>query len=378
MKEISLSKPDITGLERDAVLAVLKTNQLSLGPKIEEFETKMARFIGTKHAIAVNSGTSALHLSVIALGLKEGDEVITTPFSFIASANCLLYEKCTPVFVDIDPCTLNLDTRQIEAKITNRTKAILPVHVFGLPCNMDEICQLSEKHNLRIIEDSCEAIGATFNGKKVGGIGDCGVFGFYPNKQMTTGEGGMIVTNNDEVADLARSLRNQGRDSHSSWLAHQRLGYNYRISDIQSALGIAQLERIEELLEKREKVAKFYNDLFKNIPNINLLQNTPKAKKSWFVYVLHLGESFSKEQRDQILANLKKRKIACSNYFPPIHLQPFYIERFGYKPGDFPVTESICERTIALPFHGGLSKEEIVYIADNFKQVLEPSATHSL
>lgn len=376
MDNISLSKPDITQLERDAVLDVLDgSSRLSLGPKIEEFETKFANYIGTRHAVAVNSGTSALHLCVLSLNLKAGDEVITTPFSFIASSNCLLYENCTPVFVDIDPHTLNMDTSQIEALITEKTKAILPVHVFGLPCNMDEIFRLAEKYNLRIIEDACEAIGATFNNKKVGGLGDCGVFGFYPNKQMTTAEGGIITTNNDEMADLCRSLRNQGRDNNRSWLVHQRLGYNYRISDIQCALGTVQLSRIDELLEKRKKVADLYNSYLKDFPRVILPGSMTKTEKSWFVYVIRLEDNFSNEQRDQILSHLREQRIECSNYFPPIHLQPFYVEKFGYKSGDYPVTEKICERTVALPFYGDLSENDVSYITDNLKQAVETQLT---
>ena len=370
MIEVPLSSPDITDLERKAVAEVLHTRHLSLGPKLLEFEEMLAHYVGALHVIAVNSGTSALHLCVKALDIKEGDEVITTPFSFVASANCLLYERAVPIFVDIDPLTYNLDVRRIETKITKRTKAILPVHVFGQPCEMNALLKLAEKYRLRVIEDACEAIGATYRGKKVGTFGDCGVFAFYPNKQMTTGEGGAIVTNSGEIATLCRSLRNQGRGEGRAWLAHERLGYNYRLSDIQCALGIAQLEWIGELLSKREKVAALYNRLLKNLPGLRLLSVSPQVTMSWFVYIIVLEQEFTRRQRDNILCGLRKRGIGCGNYFPPIHLQPFYVDTFGYKRGDFPVTESVSDRTIALPFYGNLREEEIKFVVECVREEL--------
>jgi perosamine synthetase len=371
MDNIPLSRPDITDKERNAVLDVLNTHQLSLGSKVPEFESKMADYIGSRYAIAVNSGTSALHLCVKSLDIKDGDEVITTPFSFISSANCMLYERAKPVFVDIDPKTLNIDVAKIETQITEKTKAILPAHIFGLPCNMEKIFQLADKYGLRIIEDACEAIGATIGGNKVGNLGDCGVFAFYPNKQMTTGEGGMIVTDSEEIATLCRSFRNQGRDQGMEWLAHSRLGFNYRLSDIQCALGIIQLDRIEELLSKRAWVAKMYNNLLRDIPGVNGLEDFSETKRSWFVYVALLDEEYSVEQRKQILVGLRSRGIACNNYFPPIHLQPFYVDQFGYQSGDFPVTERICERTIALPFFSEMAESEIEYVVKSLKQEMD-------
>lgn len=371
MREIPLSSPDITDLERKAILEVLNTGNLSLGPKLPEFEEMLAHFVGTRYAVAVNSGTSGLHLCMKALGIADGDEVITTPFSFVASANCILYERAVPVFVDIDPFTLTLDVGQIEAKVTKKTKAILPVHVFGQPCNMDSVLKIAEKYSLQVIEDSCEAIGATYRGRKAGTFGDCGVFAFYPNKQMTTGEGGAIVTDREEIALLCRSLRNQGRGNGQEWLAHERLGYNYRLSDIHCALGIAQLQRINELLSKRQYVAEVYNSLLKNLAGIRIPSAPSDVTISWFVYVIVLEKMFTRNQRDKILINLKKRGICCSNYFPPIHLQPFYASTFGYKRGDFPVTESISDRTIALPFHGNLSKEDIEYVVAGLKEEME-------
>lgn len=371
MREIPLSSPDITDLERKAVLEVMNTTQLSFGPKMAEFEEMLARYVGARHAIAVNSGTSALHLCVKALGIGEGDEVITTPFSFVASANCLLYERALPVFVDVDPVTFNLDVRQIEAKITARTKAILPVHVFGQPCEMDDLLKVAEKYHLRVIEDACEAVGATYKGRKVGTFGDCGVFAFYPNKQITTGEGGAIVTDSNEITSLCRSLRNQGRADVDIWLAFERLGYNYRLTDIQCALGIAQLMRITELLSKRERVANIYNRLLSHLEDIRLPCQVAGTTPSWFVYVVLLNERFCREQRDRLLRGLKRRGVGCSNYFPPIHLEPFYARAFSYKQGDFPVAESVSDRTVTLPFYGSLGEEEIGYVVESLNSELE-------
>jgi len=371
---IPLSRPDITEKEINAVLDVLNTPHLSLGPKLNEFEERFAGYIGTKHAVAVNSGTSALHLALLSLDIGEHDAVITSPFSFISSANCILFVRATPIFVDIDPDTYNLDPDLIEEYIERncyeqkktgylmdrksgkRIKAILPVHIFGLPCDMDRIMQIAEKYNLSVIEDACEAIGAEYKGKKVGTFGDISTFAFYPNKQITTGEGGMIVTDDEKIALMCRSLRNQGREG-GGWFAHKRLGYNYRISDINCALGIAQLERIEEILKKREAVARQYNDLLKDLVKIPV--EIDGLKRSWFVYVVQLPDRFSKKDRDEILNELTKNVIGCSNYFTPIHFQPFYRSLFGYTKGDFKITEDISERTIALPFYNHLINKEL-------------------
>lgn len=368
--QIPLSSPDITELEINYVTQVLKTPNLSLGPKLVEFETRMATFVGTKYAVAVNSGTSALHLIMRALGIKDGDEVITTPFSFISSANCILFERAKPIFVDIDPLTLNIDVNRIEARITERTKAILAVDIFGYPAEWDKLEQIATEHHLNLIEDSCEALGAEYKERKAGTFGEAAAFAFYPNKQMTTGEGGIIVTNNREIADLCRSMRNQGRGESDAWLEHQRLGYNYRLSDINCALGIAQLERIEELLAKRERVAQMYNARLEDWQEVRIPCSSPEVKRSWFVYVVVLADRYSRENRDEILRELKGRGIGCSNYFTPIHLQPFYIEMFGFKNGDFPVTEHISERTIALPFYNNLGEPEIDFVVQTLKEVV--------
>jgi perosamine synthetase len=368
--KIPLSKPDITELEIEYVTQVLKTPELSLGPRLVEFETKMAEFVGVKQAVAVNSGTSALHLIVKSLGIKEGDEVITTPFSFISSANCILFERAKSVFVDIDPLTLNIDVDRIEERITARTKAILAVDVFGYPADWDKLERMAKEHNLKLVEDSCEALGAEYKGKKAGTFGDAAAFAFYPNKQMTTGEGGIIITSNREIADLCRSLRNQGRTDGEEWLEHERLGYNYRLSDINCALGIAQLERIEELLAKRERVAQMYNAKLKDWPEVTIPFSSPGVKRGWFVYVIVLADSYSRENRDRILKSLRERSIGCSNYFTPIHLQPFYAKQFGFKPRDFPVTERVSARTIALPFYGNLAEAEIDFVVKNLKEIV--------
>ncbi len=357
---IPLSAPDITESEINAVVEVLRSPRLSLGPKLEEFERNVAEYGGAKYAIAVNSGTSGLHLCVRAVGLKAGDEVITTPFSFIASANVLLYENAVPVFVDIDPQTLNIDANEIEAAITERTKAIMVVHVFGRPSPMREIVEIAKKYNLKIIEDACEAIGAEIETKKVGNLGDCGVFAFYPNKQITTGEGGIIVTDDEAIARQAKILRNQGRDTASEWFEHTALGYNYRLSDINCALGIEQLKRIEFILKQRESVARKYNQRLKNnahlvLPEIDFFD----GKISWFVYVVRLHEDFTRAQRDSIVVAMNRAGIGCGRYFAPIHLQPLYVEKFGYQTGDFPSAERAAERVIALPFFNKISDEQI-------------------
>jgi perosamine synthetase len=371
MIEVPLSSPDITEKETKAVLEKLKTPSLSLGPKLGEFEEKVAKYIGVKHAVAVNSGTSALHLIVKALGIKEGDEVITTPFSFIASSNCILFERAKPVFVDIDPLTLNINPGLIAKKINKRTKAILPVDIFGHPAEWDGLRKIAKKYNLKLIEDSCEALGSEYKGKKAGGFGDAGAFAFYPNKQITTGEGAVVVTDNKKIASLCISMRNQGREpAKNEWLDHVRLGYNYRISDINCTLGIAQMERIDEILAKRAKVADRYNRWLREIDEIELPYISPEVKISWFVYVVKLKKPFGRTRRDRILAGLRKKGIECSNYFSPIHLQPFYRKMFGHKIGDFPVTESVSERTIALPFYNNLGVEKIDYVVKTLKRVI--------
>jgi len=365
---IPLSRPDIGPEEIRLVNEVLQSDYLSLGPKLPEFEQKVADYIGVKHAIAVNSGTSGLHLGIRSLDIKDGDEVITTPFSFIASSNCILFERGKPVFVDIDPISLNIDPQLIEAAITPRTKAILPVHAFGQCCDMDVIKEIAQRYNLFIIEDACEALGGKFKGEKAGSFGHVGVFAFYPNKQMTTGEGGIIVTNNDEIARLCKCMRNQGRSPDSdAWLAHEMLGYNYRLDELSCALGIAQLDRLDTILAKREEVAQKYNEILAKVEGIEIPIIDKEVTMSWFVYVVKINRGIN---RDKTIKYLHDKGIQCRPYFTPIHLQPFYRRMFGYKPGDFPVCEDISERTIALPFYNKLHETQIERVCECLRDAI--------
>jgi perosamine synthetase len=276
-----------------------------------------------------------------------------------------------PVFVDIDPVSLNIDAAKIESRITEKTKAIMPVEVFGNPAGFDKICEIAEKHNLVVIEDSCEALGSTLKGKKVGAFGAMSVFAFYPNKQITTGEGGMVLTDEDDLADMCVSLRNQGRSKGGGWLGHERLGYNFRLSDINCALGIVQLSRIDEIKAKRKQVAKWYEEMLAGDERLMVPAEPDDCDISWFVFVVRLAERFTRKQRDRILEAMKGEGIEVGNYFPPVHLQSFMVERFGYKEGDFPVTESVCKSTIALPFYNNLSKDEVAIVCRTLKESLD-------
>jgi len=369
--KIPLSRPWITEEDIKAVEDVLKTPYLSLGPKLPEFEKMLAEIGHRKFAVAVNSGTSALHLIVRSLGVKDGDEVITTPFSFIASSNCILFERAKPVFVDIRKDTYNIDPNLIESKITEKTKAILIVDVFGQPADWDEILEIANKYDLVVIEDSCEAIGSKYKGQPAGSFGAAGAFAFYPNKQITTAEGGVVVTNDENIYKLSRSMRNQGRGENDTWLEHTRLGYNYRISDINCALGISQLNRLNKIIEMRDAIAKTYSQKLSEVEEVITPYVSPDTTRmSWFVYVIRLADKFSKFERDQIIEELDKRGIQTRNYFEAIHLEPFYVEQFGFKEGDFPVTEFVSERTIALPFYTTMTEGEIDYVVSNLKEVI--------
>ena len=367
---IHLSRPDITEKGIEAVCRVLRGPDLSLGPKLAEFEQAFAEYIGRRRAVAVNSGTSGLFLCMLALGIGQGDEVITTPFTFIASATSIMMAGARPVFVDIDPASLNIDAAKVESAITGRTKTVLPVEVFGNPAGLDRVCEIAQRHNLIVIEDSCEALGSALNGKKVGTFGTMSVFAFYPNKQVTTGEGGMILTDDDDLADMCVSLRNQGRAG-AGWLAHARLGYNFRISDINCALGIVQLSRIEQIKAKRLQVAKWYQQFLAADGRLIVPAEPAGADMSWFVFVVRLTDGFTAQQRDDILQAMRGRGIEVGNYFPPVHLQPFMAERFGYKQGDFPVAESVCRSTIALPFYNNLTQEQVAIVCENLKEILD-------
>jgi perosamine synthetase len=275
-----------------------------------------------------------------------------------------------PVFVDIDPVSLNIDPAKIEPAISEKTKAILPVEVFGNPVGFDAVCQIAGKHNLPVIEDSCEALGSALKGNKAGTFGKMSVFGFYPNKQITTGEGGMILTDDDALADMCVSLRNQGRGKNVGWLAHERLGYNYRLSDINCALGIVQLSRIDEIKAKRRQVAQWYREMLADDARLIVPAEPADCDMSWFVFVVRLAEGFTMDQRDRILQQMQSRNIQVSNYFPPVHLMPFIAKKYGHKAGDFPITESASERTIALPFHNNLTKNQVAMVCSTLKQFL--------
>jgi perosamine synthetase len=367
---IPLSAPDISEADIAAVSAVLRTSHLSLGPQMENFEQSFARCIGVSHAVAANSGTSALHLCIRALGISEGDEVIVPSFAFIAVANVLRYERAAPVFVDIDPHTLNLDPARIEEAITPRTRAILVVHTFGCPAALDEILAIARRYKLFVIEDACEALGAQFDGRQVGAFGDAATFGFYPNKQITSGEGGMLVTNDSNVAALARKLRNQGRRESGEWLQHDALGYNYRLSELNCALGASQLQRLESILERREAIARQYHRRLQTESGLQLPEiDLPRRRISWFVYVLRLRESFSAAQRDHIIQEMASRGIACGRYFAPIHLQPAYRSQ-PHRCMTLTHTESIGPRTLALPFFNNISVEQIEEVCQTLHEVI--------
>jgi len=377
--KVNLARPDITQAEIDAVLDVLNSYTLALGPRMMEFEMAIASYCGRKHGIAVNSGTSGLHLLVRAYDIGQGDEVITTPFSFIASSNCILYEGAKPVFVDIEPDTANIDPDLIEAAITPKTKAILAVDAFGQPAKVDVIREIARRNDLVFIEDSCEAIGSHYKGKPAGGadFADAAVFAFYPNKQITTGEGGMVVTDDDRIAFLCSSMRNQGRGESGVWLAHERLGYNYRMDEMSAAIGVVQMQRIEEIIEKRAAVAKMYKERLSGITGVRLPHIAQEVTRmSWFVYVIRVGwdEETPKMQskvRDHVMARLGEADIGCRPYFTPIHLQPFYREMFGYQEGDFPVTEELGRTSIAIPFYNNLTEDEIDYVGQVIERALE-------
>lgn len=369
---IPLSKPDITEKEKKAVLEVLNTSHLSLGKKYLEFEKKVADFAGVKYAVAVNSGTSGLHLIIKAMGIGRGDEVITTPFSFISSSNCILFEGAKPVFADIKSDTFNIDSELAEGMITPKTKAILAVDVFSQPADWDELKRIAKKHKLFLIEDSAEAFGSIYKNKKCGSFGDAAVFAFYPNKQITTGEGGMILTDNKRIYELCRSMANQGRKVlNKKWLEHIRLGYNYRLNEMSCAMGMAQMERIEEILKKRAKVAELYNKKLKAVEGLEIPYIKTGNKISWFVYVVKLAESLAGKKRDKIIQEMAERGIKCSNYFQTIHLQPFYKKEFLYKEGDFPIAEDISKRTLALPFFNDLTEKEINFVVKNLKEAIK-------
>ena len=369
-KIIPLARPFIGKEEIDSVNEVLKSGILSIGPKAEEFERDFSKAVGCKYAVAVSSGTAALHLCMRAIGIKKNDEVITSPFSFVASANCVLYENGTPIFSDIDSKTYNIDPAEIKKAITQKTKALLPVHIFGHPCDMDPIMEIAEKNNLPVVEDACESLYAKYKGKNAGTFGLASTFAFYPNKQITTGEGGMICTNDKEVYDLCRSLRNQGRGEKDEWLQHDKIGYNYRLDEMSCALGIVQLKKIDYIVKKRADIAEKYGKELDDSDDVVLPYTTPNAKHSWFVYVIRLKGSIN---RDKVMKMLNQNGIATKPYLPSIHLQPIYRKLFKYNEGSFPVSEKASKSTLALPFYIGISDEDIGIVCDELKKAIKLS-----
>jgi perosamine synthetase len=386
---VPLSSPDLTDAERQAVMDVLHTPNLSMGPHYLGFEAALAEYVGTKHAISVSSGTSGLHLCIRSAGIQPGDLVLTTPFSFMASTNAILYEKAIPVFVDAEPLTGNIDPVQLTqaaedlasggqaarkwlpakgAENHGPLRAILPVDVFGQPADMDTVRQVAEKYQLTVIEDSCEAIGAEYKGRTAGMLGDIGVFAFYPNKQITTAEGGMIVTNNDTYAEMMRALRNQGRAPGDTWLQHSYLGYNYRMDELSAVLGRVQASRLDELLEKRAQVADWYHERLSDLPKVEVPQIAPTTTKmSWFVYVIRVAPGID---RDAMIHRLAEEGIPARPYFAPIHLQLYMIEMFGYQKGDYPVTEDLGDRGIAIPFSSVMTEEQVEIVCQALAKVL--------
>ena len=357
---------------------VLRSGSLSLGPRVEAFERAISGRAQARHAIAVSSGTAGLHVCVVACGVGSGDAVITTPFSFVASANAILYEHALPVFVDVDNRTGNIDVELVghamsdlraggprarrwlprHASSSFRLRAVLPVHVFGQAADLSRLLELAAEHDVKLIEDACEALGAEHAGRPVGAIGDAGVFAFYPNKQMTTGEGAVIVTNDDELASTMRSLRNQGRAANGMWLHHERLGYNYRLDEMSAALGVVQTSRLDELLAKRARVAAWYVEALSGVEGIELPFIDPRltTRMSWFVFVIRLAD---RHRRDRAMARLRDRGVPSRPYFAPIHLQPFYVSRFGFRPGDYPVTEQLGDTSLALPFSSVMRQDQV-------------------
>lgn len=365
---IPIARPDITDAEIAAVTQVLRSDVLALGPRAEAFEQAVAELAGRRYGIACSSGTAGLHMAVVALGIRPDDEVITTPFSFVASANCILYERASPRFVDIEEETLGLDPRLVEAAAGPRTRAVVAVDVFGRPCRIDELERFAQGRGWSLIEDSCEALGSRLGERSLGSFGDVAVFAFYPNKQITTGEGGVVVTDDPNIAELLRSLRNQGRDSDATWLKHVRLGFNYRLDEMSAALGLAQVGRLPELRGKREEVVRRYEELLGDVPWLVLPKAAKGSSVDWFVYVVRLDPSID---RDRLIGQLQERGIVTRPYFSPIHLQPYWRNRFGYGPGDFPVTERVALSTLALPFSTRMSDDELATVSAALRAAVE-------
>jgi perosamine synthetase len=369
-REIPLARPFLDEREEQLVLEVLRSGRLSLGPTIEEFERLVAERVGAPYAAAVSSGTAGLHLLCRIAGIEPGDEVITSTLSFAASANCFIYEGGVPAFADVDPHTLNMDPASVEAAITERTKAIVAVDIFGYPCELDELRSVAERHGLAVIQDSAEALGAEYKGVPVGGHGVPAIFGFYPNKQLATGEGGVVTTHDEETYQLVVSMRNQGRQyAGGSWFDHVRLGFNYRWTDIQAAVGIAQLEKLDRMLELRAQAASRYGELLAGLDGVEtLIHDDADHKRSWFVYVVKLAPELD---RDAVMAALRRDGVATAEYIPCIHLQEYMRHEYGFREGQFPVAEETSRRTLALPFFPQIEVEDQVRVAEVLRAAVE-------
>jgi perosamine synthetase len=368
--KVPLAKPEIVQADIAAVVEVLRSSKLSQGPTLQAFERALAGYLGVSDVVAVNSGTSALQLALRTLGIKEGDEVIVPSFSFMAVTNAVLEARAVPVFVDIHPGSYNIDPTKLAAALSTKTKAIVAVHTFGYPARMREIVEFARGHQLCVIEDACEAIGAECEGKKAGTLGDVGIFAFYPNKQITTGEGGALVTNRTEIAGAVRRLRNQGRQPSSEWFQHVEVGYSCRLSDISCALGLQQLSRIEQSLARREALAKSYEQRLSRIGNLTLYGRRSKDERiSWFTCPVLLPATFGEQERDQICAVLKQAGIESGRYFPPAHLQPV-MRKMAHRCEDLSETVSIASRLLCLPFFHSLEEREVEYVCDSLGKAL--------
>ncbi len=369
---IPLARPVITARERELVLQVLDSRQLSLGPMLARFERDWAARIGVRHAVACSSGTAGLHMCLHAAGIGPGDEVITSSFSFVASANAALFTGADVVFAEVDPQTFNMDPAAVEAAITPRTKALVIVDIFGYPAEIPALIDIAERHGLAIVEDACQAIDGEFDGRKLGTWGHPAVYGFYANKQLTTAEGGVILTDDDQLAGLLKSLSNQGRSDDGAWLVHSRLGFNYRLSDVHAAIGVAQLEHLDQMQDGRARVAGWYQQRIRDIPNVAPMYDGPQ-RRSWFVYAPRLAADID---RDAVITRLDELGISAKPYLPCIHLQPFYQDAFGYRPGTLPVTEAISASTIALPFFPEMTEDQVDQVCAALATVLtrDPAA----
>ena len=362
VRGVPLSGPYLDEREEELVLDVLRSGRLSLGPAIDRFEELFAAKVGAPYAAAVSSGTAGLHLLCVAAGIQPGDEVITSPYSFAASANCFVYEGGVPVFADVDRRTFNLDPAAVEAAVTERTKAIVAVDIYGYPCELDPLREIAERHGLAFVQDSCEALGAVYRGAPIGSHGVPAVFAFYPNKQITTGEGGIVTTHSEEEWRLLRSLRNQGRGDSGGWLEHVRLGFNYRLDDVRAALGIGQVEKLDEILALRSEVAERYGELLAGVEGVELpCADDADHVRSWFVYVVTVPDN---DARERVIARFEREGIGFNRYLPSIHLQPYMRERYGFREGMCPVSEDLSARTLALPFFTALERDAQERVAE--------------